>query len=89
MLQKSRARILIYALSVILNFSCGSPLSTKKSSKAKSSPVTRRTVRLEYAASLEPYLDSKGFLILPGQKLDRWSGKSFIGSSRYDLVPID
>jgi hypothetical protein len=44
-------------------------------------------VRLEYAALLEPTLDKSGVLIIPGQRLERWSGRTFVGSNGFAVVP--
>jgi hypothetical protein len=69
---------------------CGTPLRpAANNEKRKNTETSRQMVRLEYAASLQPYMDDKGLLVLPGQKLERWSGRTFIGSSGYDLVPVD
>ncbi len=76
-----------YFLGVIILTACGTPLKPVDSHQDKVAP--KRPVRLEYAVSLDPYLDDKGSLVLPGQKLERWTGRTFVGSSSYDLVPID
>lgn len=86
---KSPARF-FYFLVVMIAVACGSPLRPmEKSEKRASNESPRRVVRLEYAATVEPYLDEKGTLMIPGQKLERWSGKTFVGSSGFDVVPID
>ncbi|WP_141735770.1 hypothetical protein [Oligoflexus tunisiensis] len=81
---------LTYFLLVIVSSACGSswnPSETNEKRKNTESP--RRAVQLEYAASLEPSVDKNGVLIIPGQRLERWSGRTFVGSSAYDVVSVD
>ncbi len=81
---------LTYFLLVIISSACGSPLNpSQNNEKRKNTESPRKIVRLEYAASLEPSVDKSGVLIIPGQRLERWSGRTFIGSSTYDVVPVD
>ncbi len=81
---------LTYFLLVIISSACGSPLNpSQNNEKRKNTETPRKIVRLEYAASLEPSVDKSGVLIIPGQRLERWSGRTFIGSSTYDVVPVD
>jgi len=81
---------LSYFLIVIISSACGSPLHpAQNTEKRKNTETPRRSVRLEYAASLEPSVDKNGVLMLPGQKLERWSGRTFVGSSGFDVVPVD
>ncbi len=81
---------LTYFLLVIISSACGSPLNpSQNNEKRKNTETPRKIVRLEYAASLEPSVDKSGVLIIPGQRLERWSGRTFIGSSAYDVVPVD
>ncbi len=79
-----------YFLAVIILTGCGSSIQAGKSGvKQRTTESPRQVVRLEYASSLEPYVDDKGSLVIPGQRLEKWSGRTFVGSSSYDLVPID
>jgi hypothetical protein len=81
---------LTYLLLVIISCACGSPFSPSQThEKRKNTETPRKVVRLEYAASLEPTVDKSGVLIIPGQRLERWSGRSFVGSSGFDVVPVD
>jgi hypothetical protein len=81
---------LTYFLVVIISTACGSPLQPSQThEKRKNTETPRRVVRLEYAASLEPSVDKNGVLIIPGQRLERWSGRTFVGSSGFDVVPVD
>jgi hypothetical protein len=81
---------LSYFLLVIISCACGSPLNPSQTNeKRKNTETPRKVVRLEYSASLEPSVDKSGVLIIPGQRLERWSGRTFIGSSGYDVVPVD
>lgn len=81
---------LTYFLIVIISSACGSPLHPSQTNeKRKNTETPRRVVRLEYAASLEPSVDKDGVLMIPGQKLERWSGRTFVGSSGFDVVPVD
>jgi hypothetical protein len=79
-----------YFLAVIILPGCGSSNQAGQSGvKQKTTESPRKVVRLEYASSLEPYVDDQGSLVIPGQRLKKWSGRTFVGSSSYDLVPID
>ncbi|HYX34664.1 MAG: hypothetical protein M3Q07_27670 [Pseudobdellovibrionaceae bacterium] len=81
---------LTYFLIVIISSACGSSLRPSQTNeKRKNTETPRRAVRLEYAASLEPSVDPSGVLMIPGQRLDRWSGRTFVGSSGFDVVPVD
>ncbi|HET9239857.1 MAG TPA: hypothetical protein VFO10_21530 [Oligoflexus sp.] len=81
---------LTYFLLVIISCACGSPFNPSQThEKRKNTETPRKVVRLEYAASLEPSVDKSGVLIIPGQRLERWSGRTFVGSSGFDVVPVD
>lgn len=79
-----------YFLIVMFGTACGSSTNLLPNREKRPSQVKQKqTVRLEYAASLEPYVDDKGLLVIPDQKLERWSGRTFIGSNSFDVVPVD
>lgn len=81
---------LTYFLLVIISSACGSPFNPSQTNeKRKNTETPRKVVRLEYAASLEPSVDKSGVLMIPGQRLERWSGRTFVGSSGFDVVPVD
>jgi hypothetical protein len=81
---------LSYFLLVIISCACGSSLNPSQThEKRKNTETLRKVVRLEYAASLEPAVDKSGALIIPGQRLERWSGRTFVSSSGFDVVPVD
>jgi|GEM_PF-6900431 len=90
MKQGRQSLYISYFLAVIILTGCGTSIQPGKSGvKYKTTESPRQVVRLEYASSLEPYIDEKGSLVMPGQRLEKWSGRTFVGSSSYDLVPID
>lgn len=52
---------------------------------------TKKIPNLEYASSYLPEVDAQGQLVLPGVTAPTlaWSGKQSMGSSRFEVVPVD
>lgn len=81
----------------LLLFAASSPACRKagdgeaNSGKSLDSDKSKRLPSLEYASSYQPDVDAQGQLVLPGTSAPTlaWSGRQSVGSSSYEVIPVD
>lgn len=93
MRRKSGLKAMTLSLAIFLSVFCftGCGRAGESESGPQSADSVRKLQSLEYASNYQPNIDAQGQLILPSINAPTvaWSGRQSLGSSKFEVIPID